>query len=362
MKKVYLLTFHGSVNYGAVLQGYALAKTIQDMGYECQIIDYNRKTHHKNYLQIKSDNFKVIVYSMIHFPNKYILNKRFNTFAKNNLIMTKESYDGFGALNNFKFEKDAIFLIGSDQVWNCKLTENNYHYFLDFVDTNLKYSYAASFGISDISNWNNKNKVSELLKQFKKISVREESGQKILEKEFNIDSKVVCDPTFLLNSKQWDCIIKKEYRKKYILLFMLTYNQTLVDRALEVSVEKNIPIINIAYTVRHIPGIKSVKNLSPNEWLAYIKGAEYVFTNSFHGFALSLNFQRQVWVALTQGNRNSRILDLASRYGIIDRVISDGSMELSPINYSKLTEVMEQDRLRSRKILEEMLNGKSAEQ
>ena len=87
-----------------------------------------------------------------------------------------------------------------------------------------------------------------------------------------------------------------------------------------------------------------------------------VYLLYFQGFALSLNFQRQVWVALTQGNRNSRILDLASRYGIIDRVISDGSMELSPINYSKVNEVMEQDRLRSRKILEEMLNGKSAEQ
>ena len=57
MKKVYLLTFHGSVNYGAVLQAYALSKTLNNMPCECKVIDYNRKRHHKNFLTIQLKQF-----------------------------------------------------------------------------------------------------------------------------------------------------------------------------------------------------------------------------------------------------------------------------------------------------------------
>ena len=95
--------------------------------------------------------------------------------------------------------------------------------------------------------------------------------------------------------------------------------------------------------------------MGPDEWLGYIKNAEYIFTNSFHGFSLSLNYNKQVWVALTAGSRNSRILDLAKRYGVMDRVINNG-FNCSPINYDNVNTKIEADRIHSLKFLEEVFN------
>ena len=40
MKKVGIVTFHRALNYGAVLQSYALQKTVSSLGAECEIVDY----------------------------------------------------------------------------------------------------------------------------------------------------------------------------------------------------------------------------------------------------------------------------------------------------------------------------------
>ena len=50
MKKIGILTFHRALNYGAVLQAYALQRTVQNMIYKeevtgtCEIIDYRNQT------------------------------------------------------------------------------------------------------------------------------------------------------------------------------------------------------------------------------------------------------------------------------------------------------------------------------
>lgn len=42
MKKVGILTYHRSINYGAMLQAYALRYTIQKLGYKVEVIDYGK--------------------------------------------------------------------------------------------------------------------------------------------------------------------------------------------------------------------------------------------------------------------------------------------------------------------------------
>ncbi len=354
MKKVYLLTFHGSVNYGAVLQAYALYKTLNLMGSDCKVIDYNRKRHHKNFLAIQKTGIKSIVVQLLKLPSKYSLHKKFDDFTKSNMRLTN-SYNGHNALFEGEFERDAVYITGSDQVFNCQLTDDNFHYYFDFTDSPNKYSYAASFGVSEIDDWKSKDEVLRLLKQFNKISVREESGQKIITKHLGIDSKVVCDPTFLIDKEQWSKVAKPIQHENYIALFMLSKNEELIKQAKSFAKEKGLKIINLAYTVKGIDGIEDRKNLCPQEWLGYIKNAQYVFTNSFHGFALSLNFNKQVWVALSKIGRNSRIVDLANRYGVDDRIIGD-ELSRNTIDYERVNGKIGADRLRSRQFLEAIIN------
>lgn len=42
MKKIGILTYHRSINYGAMLQAYALRYTIQKLGYKVEVIDYGK--------------------------------------------------------------------------------------------------------------------------------------------------------------------------------------------------------------------------------------------------------------------------------------------------------------------------------
>ena len=39
-QKVGLLTYHHTTNFGSLLQTYALYKAIQDLGFDCEVIDY----------------------------------------------------------------------------------------------------------------------------------------------------------------------------------------------------------------------------------------------------------------------------------------------------------------------------------
>ena len=39
--KVGIMTFHKAINYGAVLQAFALCKFINNMGVTCEVIDYH---------------------------------------------------------------------------------------------------------------------------------------------------------------------------------------------------------------------------------------------------------------------------------------------------------------------------------
>ena len=40
MKKVGIITQHRVVNYGSMLQTYALQEKIEELGYKCEVIDY----------------------------------------------------------------------------------------------------------------------------------------------------------------------------------------------------------------------------------------------------------------------------------------------------------------------------------
>ncbi len=97
---IYMLTFHGSVNYGAVFQAVALYKTLSKIENNCTIVDYNRITHHKNWLGIRwTRNFKLLLSRLLCLPGRIADHIHFNRFLFKNARMTPKSFDGVGALN-----------------------------------------------------------------------------------------------------------------------------------------------------------------------------------------------------------------------------------------------------------------------
>ena len=73
-------------------------------------------------------------------------------------------------------------------------------FFFGKYDNNHKISYAASFGSAKTTNIDIflKDELKNLLNKFSFLSVRDENSWNILKSEFNLNSEIVLDPTFLI--------------------------------------------------------------------------------------------------------------------------------------------------------------------
>ena len=355
MLPIYILTFHGSVNYGAVMQATALYTTLSNLGANCQIIDYNRKRHHKNFLWNEACSWKAKLLQLPKYFTRWPLHIKFNAFVKNNMKLTSNSYNGFDSIHAAQFPEKTIYIVGSDQIWNYKMTNNDTHYFLDFINSEYKYAYAASFGGTEFSE-NDFTRYKDLLHAFKGIGVREESGRRMLEK-WSVQADVVCDPTLLLSHDEWmEKATKIKYHDNYVLLYLLSNNSKIINAAKDFAKRNGLLVLNIAYSVKKIPGIIDIQNASPSEWITFINNASCIFTDSFHGFLFSLNFRKQVYVGLNGNKRDARLIDAATRYEAQDCIIDNANIAPN-INYSIVSEKLEQDKNNSLIFLRNILNA-----
>ena len=347
MKKVGIITFHRAKNCGAVLQGYALQKAVQSFGNDCEIIDYKCENIDKSYKPFQfnaSDPVKSIIKSVIMFRKRSKRIKSFSSFYNNYLRISQESYTD-SEIKDCKNKYD-IFITGSDQVWGPgkKGVDPDSAYFLKFADDYQKFSYAASFGVSDISD----EKIpvmKSLMDGFQTLSVREESAVKIVKKITGKDALCHIDPTFLLPSDEWKKIAVTRIKTPYILVFNVKPVKSLLDFAENLSGAKNIPVIYITDNPqKKHQGFTYVSAPTVEEFLGYFLNATYTVTNSFHGTAFSLIFHKNLFVEFeTARGFNDRACNLLTKVGI-NREIKNGKSEETEILWDKAEEILNIER------------------
>lgn len=335
MKKVGIVTFHRALNYGAVLQSYALQRVISSSGAECEIVDYICPKIKKDYAPFRiyrNDFIKSFAKSLIMYRRRAKRRDSFKPFFDNYLVKSKKQYTSEN-IDTLKNDYD-LFVSGSDQVWSPGCAGFDPVYFLTFADDNQKYSYAASFARTTLP----QEKINEYQKRlsgFRKFSVREESGERLVKELTGRDAVTHLDPTLLISSEEWGKIAISKIDKPYILIFTANPQVSLLDFALKLSKEKKLPV----YYINDAPhinrnGIKYIVAPSVEEFVGYFKGAEYVITNSFHGTALSVIFNRNLFVEFkNKSGRNIRSEELLKMLGI-EREITDGNCEETKIDWS----------------------------
>ena len=95
MKKVGIVTFHRALNYGAVLQSYALQKTVSSLGAECEIVDYicpKITADYKPFRIYKNDLLKSFAKSCVMVRRRAKRRDAFKSFFNNYLVKSKKSY------------------------------------------------------------------------------------------------------------------------------------------------------------------------------------------------------------------------------------------------------------------------------
>ncbi|WP_158211700.1 polysaccharide pyruvyl transferase family protein [Alkalihalobacterium alkalinitrilicum] len=329
------LTYHQANNYGAVLQAYALQKFLINSGVETEVINYRPNPKASSLKLQRSFRDKVLHYLLN--PKELVENKlkqhRFSTFRKRHLNISAEMFIGDEQIKINPPNYD-LYIVGSDQVWNTDLSNSSKAYFLNFVKSGRRISYAASLG-KDNFNEVEKEYVSKYLSKFNAISVRENLLQQNLEKDFLIKAKHVLDPIFLLDKKGWLKIANKvTLPKNFVLCYMMEYSVELIEHTKNVASQLNCTPIFISPSHSNFSG-KKLKGLGPSEFIYTLAKARYICTNSFHGTAFSIIFKKDFTV-VKHSNLNSRISSLINLVGLNKRTLDSEDFCIDEINYSEI--------------------------
>jgi hypothetical protein len=364
MPLVGVITFHRAINYGALLQAYALQEVLIKLRCRCNIIDYRNvrlESLHKENTLTDCHNWKeicrLIFYSKYH--NKKV--KKFREFSLSHLNLS-DGYYGIDELRKITSEYDK-FICGSDQIWNYKITNFDKAYFLDFVENKLqKYSYAASFGLDNIpSEYREEYKI--LLLNFNKITVRERQGAEIYKSLIGDDAEVVLDPTMLLSKLEWEKITT-DYIKKdnYILLYLFGMSPTLKKFVKKLSKQTGCEIVSISYSL--LNGLKATyeRCVGPTEFLGLFKNARYIITNSFHGTAFSINFNKDFFIEMLPESKggNSRLENILDLFGLRGRQIINGENThvQEHIDYNQINQKLLVERQNSLNFLQKIIQAR----
>ncbi len=366
MGKIGILTYHTGYNYGASLQAYALQTTIKRMGKDCEIINFEteRFIASREMFSRKPKRFKEIIKIISRLPYYTSLKKRqllFDDYTNNCLQISKLYRTEEEVIKNIK-DYECI-ICGSDQIWNLSQDDApaaNLLFFLNFPKKQRRVSYAASFGkwLKEASQ--HENEFLPWLKQFDFISVREISGVKYI-KSLGIDCELCVDPTILLDADDYNEICSKRIiKEKYILLFSWLCTDDVIRAAKKVSKELGLPVYNIVPPPRAMfKGVQRKLDIGPREFLSMIKNAEFVVTNSFHGTAFSITFERP-YVSIVSGKPDLRMASLLKQLGLEKHLVDTEHIDVKhmlDIDYAKVRERKEALREVSFQFLNNALNG-----
>ena len=356
--KVGILTFYRVINNGAALQACATNRIVlKKLGVESELIDYRlpRVEYYRKpfsimrALQAKGIKGKVRAFAKecVKYPDNIRRFRLYNMFMGKYLKTSTHEYCNIEELGKDANNYDA-FVVGSDLVWNPLMAEGvNPVYYLDFVeDPNVKkIAYAPSIGTLDITDAE-KRQISQYLKKFDAISVREESSRKQLQELTDKPVHTVLDPSLLTFEEDWDEFydqipIEKE---KYIFAFKLEKSPVLIEVVNKLAKKENAIIVAYGSTV----GFKArkVKDVSgrmgPSEFLNYIKNASHVVTNSYHGCAFSIVFHKEFY-CIPHSTRGLRMVDLLHMLQIPERLIyTEDISGIESLNYKKLDSIRKQ--------------------
>ena len=353
--KIGILTFHRAINYGAVLQCYALFKTLIEMGHDVEIIDYRPEYIEKYRMYFRKKDFE---------KSKGVRNKIRYLFSCLALICSKrrtsQVFNDF-LLKHMQISKVVvnceipseydIIIFGSDQIWNpAQCGGLDKVYFGQFPKEKTKFiSYAASVGRLELIQGK---KIASIFKEyiqvFDSISVRENDLQQYLRLTLNLDSEIVCDPSFLLQKKDYIALASKPKEDNYVLVFCLVEEMDTLCFAHRIASQLQAKVIELKAVLNPFHKKEYIRSeISPEEFIGYISHARCVVTNSFHATCFSIILQKDFYTLYRKTN-NERSKTVLNSFGLMNRMRNaNDNVVLSPVNYNEIPMTIDDFRQKS---------------
>lgn len=349
MKKIALVTCYFQHNYGSQLQALATQMIFDKLGLENETIRIDglkAEINKAKYQYFLSKIFDInTVRDKMATVRKQIAKRTNPEYARNLTVRDRifsdfaESKFKLSALYTSKAELGRkahsydAFVVGSDQLWLPSNISADY-YTLNFVPDDVKkIAYATSFGVSQLPH-----KQAEMARHFlnrlNAIFVRETSGQKLIRQLTGKEVPLVCDPTLLFTAEEWNrqAPQTRKIQENYLLCYFLGNNPEQRNFAKKLADALNCKIVQLPNLDEYIKSDEGfatypLYDVSPLDFIALIRDARFVLTDSFHCTVFSTLFEKPFFSFRRYNNdslvsTNSRIYSLLDTFGIPERLLT----------------------------------------
>lgn len=350
--KIGILTQPLLRNYGGILQNYALQTVLRKMGHKVWTFDLLKFTWKDWIILTIIIIILKILGRKVDFPSTPPKRKRsekpLRTFVYNNINLSTRVKKVSWQLVE-KYNLDTL-VVGSDQVWRPIYNYSIEDMFFRFADGKeiKKVAYSASFGVDQWEFSPAQTKDCALLaKKIDAISVREASGVELCKKYLGVEATHTLDPTLLLTAEDYNTLCKHiQKREPFVFAYILDMDERKVAEIKSFAQAKGLP-----YFIKSSDN--DVKDTDSVElWLSYFRDAAFVVTDSFHGSAFSINYNKDFFVFGNANRGNSRFDSLLSLLNLNHRMVENINPNAQPINWEEVNQKLNSERNRCYEWLE----------
>lgn len=336
--KIGILTQPLHTNYGGIMQNWALQQVLKRMGHKPVCINRQHTCPPLTPINFLRNVLSLLKYSFLHL---FLGQKQYRICApwiRDYNIWTPRYADSefvkeidktsliFGNEHLLKIVAKAkfdAFIVGSDQVWRQEYSPRIETYFLDFLadnDPRPRIAYAASFGTLKLDIDSDKiQNCRRMLQCFDAVSVRERGGMSIVRNDLDrTQVEQVLDPTLLLDADTYRAIIKptdlrtNPYIAAYILDDEVGKDAILSD----IACSKGLPVCRMKCVPESGKPMPTV-----SQWLSNFANANFVVTDSFHGCAFSIIFNKPFVAIANAGRGADRFISLLEPLDLSTRLV-----------------------------------------
>jgi len=338
-----ILTLHDSVNYGALLQAYALAAHLRGLGHEAVVIDRRRKDA-KTALRTPpvpaaSIKWLGLVEIDAHTGSDACRMRiaRSLEFLKRQVGVSSYAFSDWQTAPA-DLGVDAV-VVGSDQVWNANNLDPADYLMIRMRQALPGVAYAASLGMPRIPD-DCRETYRAGLARFAAVGVREREAADLLA-DMGVRATQVVDPVLLAGRNIWEFPLQasaEEPRNKVFAYFLAEDFPSLFKPLCRFAAMQGSRVSfftdwfclgeprGLRGVLRNARRLKKWRSMGidlrldagPVEFVRSLWQAETVVTNSYHGLMFAILFGKQVRVVLpthpVRRAMNSRLLEVAETF------------------------------------------------
>lgn len=353
--KIGIMSMQRIENYGSFLQAYSLRQMLEELGHEVVFVDYVIEPcivqdpiqvipHHSIPYRIVRKGYYIVKDIIRQLDGEKAAEQKIDSMR---LRIKYPEYLRELGITEQRTENIPVdvLVVGSDEVFNCLQTNPAVGYskqlFGEYLQANKVVSYAASAGfttVEGLEKYGIRDEVSDMLKEnFDCISVRDDNTFDLVKTLTGITPDIHLDPVLVgdFSSK----IIEKHDLDKYVVVY--SYEERMSGRTDEAEAIQRFA---------HERGLKTVSignfqkwtdlkiEASPFELLGYIKNADYVVTDTFHGTIFSIILRKQFATIIRESNKQ-KLSALLKRFSLDNRQLRELSelegILVDPIDFSR---------------------------